>query len=153
MNGSVQDTFYVVGEIHTILAYSVPTQSASGISWWTAEHLLTPGSTWVLSAMSIWTTSTLFHVFGSKLCTCKKKKNKEGIIPMLGITQRCTLCSTCACQGGFPDAVKAAFSKPTLSSSAFLKENDLHNYSLVHPLNNFKPTQSLYFLCIQETWI
>lgn len=80
---------------------------------------------------------------------CEPAKKEKEIIPMLGIT----LGSTCVCQGVFQDAVKAAFPKPTLSSSAFLKGNDLHNYNLIHLLINFKLAQSLHFLCIQETWI
>lgn len=84
----------------------------------TSVHLLTPGSTWVLSAMSIWTTSTLFHVFGSKLCTCKRKGSGLDAITW---------------QSHVSYAVHVFFSglhkgrlcsqKSMLSSSAFLKGN------------------------------
>lgn len=151
MNGSVQDTFHVsVGwNPHHFSLFTINTKHKQN------QLHATPQS----QQQNVYLLLVLLEFYlqcqygqpqHSSMCLdldcapAKKKKKKE--------SQRFTLCSTCVCQGVFQDAVKAAFSKPTPSSSAFLKGND-HNYSFIHSLINFKPAQSLHFLCIQETWI
>lgn len=112
------------GEIHTILAYSVSTKKHK----WNELHATSQSQQQNIYLLLVLLEFYLQCQYGQPQhsstcldlnCAPAKKTEKE-LFPCWEL-QRCTLCSTCVCQGVFQGAVKAAFSNPTLSSPAFLE--------------------------------